>query len=172
MRARYPRTGVRECHYVGMIYADRNKYCTTCVLREYCNTYFALVAGAGRRCTTVCTYACVAFAISSECRSVCVALVAGAGRRCTYICIPCVCSVLTYLLTYIYLPLLTPRISLGAASGGFHWAHETKILSSVVFFSDCRRVVCACSVCGCRWFILNKPLSQKYGIPGKFPKCG
>ena len=49
-----------------------------------------LVAGAGRRCTYV------AFAISSECRSVCVALVAGAGRRCTYT----VCTytgVLTYL---------------------------------------------------------------------------
>ena len=37
----------------------------------------------------------VAFAISSECRSVCVALViAGAGRRCTY-------AVCTYLLTYL-----------------------------------------------------------------------
>ena len=35
---------------------------------------------------------CVAFAISSECRSVCVALVAGAGRRCTF-------TVCTYLLT-------------------------------------------------------------------------
>ena len=99
MRARYPRTGVRECHYVGMIYADRNKYCTTCVLREYCNTYFALVAGAGRRCTTVCTYACVAFAISSECRSVCVALVAGAGRRCTCVYRACVPYLLTYLHT-------------------------------------------------------------------------
>ena len=39
--------------------------------------------------------ACVAFAISSEYRSVCVALVAGAGRRCTY-------TVCTYL-------LLTPQ---------------------------------------------------------------
>ena len=32
---------------------------------------------------------CVAFAISSECRSVCVALVAGAGRRCTYTVCTC-----------------------------------------------------------------------------------
>ena len=41
----------------------------------------------------VCACACVAFAISSECRSVCVALVAGAGRRCTY-------TVSTYCLSF------------------------------------------------------------------------
>ena len=41
-------------------------------------------------CVTFVTLECVRarvwlfFAISSECRSVCVALVAGAGRRCTY----------------------------------------------------------------------------------------
>jgi len=40
--------------------------------------------------------ACVAFAISSECRSVCVALVAGAGRRCTY-------TVCTYLPVFVCL---------------------------------------------------------------------
>ena len=44
---------------------------------------------------SVCVRRCVAFAISSECKSVCVALVAGAGRRYTYTYL-----LITYLLTH------------------------------------------------------------------------
>jgi hypothetical protein len=48
------------------------------------------------------------------------------------------------------------------AAQGTHTAHDTrgeKLLSSVGFFSlpPCG----VCLLCGCRWFILNKPLSQK-----------
>ena len=58
----------------------------------------------------MCACACVAFAISSECRSMCVALVAGAGRRCTY-------TVCTYLPTDRQVGLCVCRQAQGTRQG-------------------------------------------------------
>ena len=73
----------------------------------------------------VCACACVAFAISSEGRSVCVALVAGAGRRCTYSHIPCVLvlrtTVLTYEVTYDNMSAVFVTYLLFVRSGRLDW---------------------------------------------------